>query len=254
MPGTKNSKKKVYDAIWRKLILGELQPGARLSETALAKEFGVSRTPVREALNQLSRDGLVDSIPNTGSYVRKLDPDEIAELLDLRELLEIYAIRRAARIISESQLDEMRKTCQVMGSVRDEVVGRNIKELEGALAMRWRVSEVAFHASLVDNSSAKQVSPISRLARDFHILLNLCMRLPRDKTITLRERLSRVVKQHESIVDALAERDPEKASARLRDHIREGRRQILQNDDSENTADSSVKRSDASALDKILRY
>jgi len=254
MPLTKNSKKKVYDAIWRKLLVGELKPGVRLSETALATELGVSRTPVREALNQLSRDGLVESIPNTGTYVRKLDPDEVAELLDLRELLEVYSIRRAARRVTEIQLDEMRKTCQVMESVRDEVINANVKELEGTLAVRWRVSEVAFHASLVDCSSAKQVSPISRLARDFHILLNLCMRLPRDRASMLRDRVTSGVRQHQSILEALAERNPEKAANLLRDHIRDGRRHILKNYDSENGSHSSSERSDASALEKILRY
>lgn len=246
-----NNKKKVYDAIRHKLLLGELRPGTRLSEVALAKELGVSRTPVREAFNQLGRDGLVESMPYTGTYVKKLDREELAELFDLREILEAYAARRAAQRINEVQLDELRKNCMLMESINKEIVQADQRELEGTLALRWKVCDVAFHSSLI---AATDSTRISRIIRDFHILTNLCLQSSRDKSIKLKDNIARVLREHMAIVEALAKRDGEKAGRLISEHLREGKRQTLINYVEDKANKFSTESAADLAIEKILGY
>ena len=82
----------IYSIIKKAIVSGEYAPGFWLQEVELSKELGVSRSPVREALKQLSADGLVKEIPNKGTFVREFTQKEIIEIYEIRELLESYAI------------------------------------------------------------------------------------------------------------------------------------------------------------------
>ena len=99
------------DEAYRRLIeeirRGELLPGARLRETDLAVRLGISRTPVREAIRQLEADGLVVHLPRQGASIRSLDYAEIAELYEMRAVLEGTAARLAARSASDMELAEL---------------------------------------------------------------------------------------------------------------------------------------------------
>ena len=86
----------VTSALRRAIVSGLLQPGEALSETVLAQRFGVSRTPVREALKQLERERLVDIVPRVGTYVRKATGDEVLDGLVVKEALEGAAARLMA--------------------------------------------------------------------------------------------------------------------------------------------------------------
>lgn len=90
----------------RRILSGEFREGEALRQDALAAEFGVSRIPVREAFRQLAAEGLVTIHPHRGAVVSALSPDEIAELFDLRALLEPELIRRAAPRRTEADLRE----------------------------------------------------------------------------------------------------------------------------------------------------
>jgi len=246
-----NSKKKVYDAIRHKLLTAALKPGARLSEATLAKEMGVSRTPVREALIQLGRDGLLEIMPHVGTYVKKLNRDEIAELFDLREMLETYAAARTAQRINEVELDEMRKNCLMMESLNKMIIGENIGELSETLSLRLNICDVAFHSSLIAAANSPRVS---RIIRDFHILTNLCLHGPRDKTLKLHDDLVRVVEDHAAIVRALESRDAEKAASHIRGHIREGKRQALASYQADEGTPPAFEHDSDSIIEKILGY
>lgn len=87
----------VAEEIRRLIMSGQLAPGERLLEDRLAEQLGVSRNPVREALRALEGSGLVEVRPRRGAYVSQLDPEQAAQLLDLRAVIEAYAARLAAR-------------------------------------------------------------------------------------------------------------------------------------------------------------
>src|SRR5262250_3701626 len=87
----------VYEALVELVIAGRLTPGQHLVETELARQLGVSRQPVREALHRLEAEGWVDLRPNQGAFVHVPTDQEVDELLDVRELLEVETARLAVR-------------------------------------------------------------------------------------------------------------------------------------------------------------
>src|SRR5713226_2530768 len=87
-----------YEAVRQMILSGEAEAGSRLGEAELAETLGLSRTPVREALQRLGADGLVDVLPHRGARVARWTRDDLAEIFELRSLLEPYAAARAARL------------------------------------------------------------------------------------------------------------------------------------------------------------
>jgi DNA-binding GntR family transcriptional regulator len=90
------------------ILSGGYKPGERLRQGEIAALLGVSRMPVRSSLRTLEAEGLVEIRPNVGAVVTVLRPEQIAEIYDLRELLETYLLRRAADVVTPEQLAEMR--------------------------------------------------------------------------------------------------------------------------------------------------
>src|SRR5271169_1260355 len=103
-----NLKIHAYEHIRKRLLSGDLAPGASLSPALLAKEIGISHTPVREAISQLESEGLVERLPRLGARVRLIDRRELEELFELRETLEADAAAWAAERISEEQIVALR--------------------------------------------------------------------------------------------------------------------------------------------------
>lgn len=98
---------RISDLLLERILRGELGPGQRLSETALAEELGVSRTPVREALKVLTGSGLIEAIPRRGFFVRGIDASRLRQALDLRYILEMYAAEQGIETVSQEELSKM---------------------------------------------------------------------------------------------------------------------------------------------------
>ena len=99
---------RVHDALRTAITDGEIAPGTRLPAEALAERFGTSRTPIREALLMLEREGLVKVEPHRGAIVRSFDPADLLDLYEVRALIEPHAAARAATRVEPGQLDRMR--------------------------------------------------------------------------------------------------------------------------------------------------
>ena len=102
---------RVRDAIQRAILTGALAPGERLRAEALAQRFGTSRTPVREALQSLEAEGLVEIEPHRGAVVRPFDAAGLVELYELRAVIEPYAAARAAERIGSEALAALEANC-----------------------------------------------------------------------------------------------------------------------------------------------
>ena len=102
----------VYEALVELVIAGRLTPGQHLVETELARQLGVSRQPVREALHRLEAEGWVDLRPNQGAFVHVPTDQEVDQLLDVRELLEVETARLAARAVTADQVARLRAICR----------------------------------------------------------------------------------------------------------------------------------------------
>ena len=101
---------RVYEHLHGEIMADRLPPGTELSEVALSKELAVSRGPIREAMGRLAADGLVTVRPRRGAEVREITPRELVDAYQVREALEVLAIRLAMPRITESDLDSPERT------------------------------------------------------------------------------------------------------------------------------------------------
>jgi DNA-binding GntR family transcriptional regulator len=101
----------VYDALIDLIVGGELAPGQHMVETDLARQLGVSRQPIREALHRMEAEGWVDLRPSQGAFVHVPTDQEVDELLDVRALLEAETARLAARSPNPGRLTRLREIC-----------------------------------------------------------------------------------------------------------------------------------------------
>lgn len=104
----------LFQLIEKDILSQKLAANEKLTEQSLCKKYNVSRTPVREALRQLEADGLIENIPNRGSYVIGLSKRDISDLFDLRALLEIQGVEWAIKRMSDDELDELREKIEFM--------------------------------------------------------------------------------------------------------------------------------------------
>ncbi len=192
-----------YTALLAEIRDGQLAPGDRLRETELAHRFGVSRTPVREAIRQLEADGLVTHLPRVGATVRKLEYSEVMELYEMRVVLECAAARMAARSASDVEIIEIEAIAAELASVG-----------KGTEASRLNRQ---FHRALLDAAKNRFLSKsMFSLQRALMIL--------GPTTLSDAERYDGAVKEHRAIIEALIARDGATAEAAMRAHILAGQR------------------------------
>ncbi len=186
----------------RQLIFdGELAPGSRLQEAELSQRFGVSRTPLREALKLLTAEGLITFQPNRGATVTQLSLDELAETFPVMGVLEALAGELAASHASKADLAELRL-------LHDEIVRHyERQDLKDYFSANQR-----FHERLVDAAHNET------LASHYHQLAGR-VRRARYRANLSRERWAQSVDEHCQIIAALEARDGDTLARVLRAHI-----------------------------------
>jgi DNA-binding GntR family transcriptional regulator len=197
-----------YLALRDAITSGELAAGTRLREAPLARHFAVSTTPVREALRRLDREGLVRLAPNRGAVVAEFSRREIADLFEIREILECRAVRRAA-----------------LQPIRELAPAEEILVLAGALLdegsapdrIEWNRLDVSFHRALNDLSGNLELAELSE--RIHRTVQALCVRAMRDP-IYGPEKLLQIQEHHRGILAAVRAGSAREAEARMRAHIR----------------------------------
>jgi DNA-binding GntR family transcriptional regulator len=172
----------------------------RLDERSLAQGFGISRTPVREAMAQLEREGFVRSVPRRGVYVVRKTKREVIELITAWAALESMAARLITAIASDDEIASLRK---MFATFENGAVRAHLDE--------YSQLNIEFHQSII------------RLSRNT-MLINLAenlfthMRMIRRKTIGEKDRADRSIRDHMHIIEALEARDTVRAEALVRDH------------------------------------
>ncbi|MBI4264438.1 MAG: GntR family transcriptional regulator [Acidobacteria bacterium] len=207
--GSESLSASVYGRLRDAILSGEYRPGARLNEDEIARRFRVSRTPLRDALKQLELEGLVTRTRYQGVSVKRLSPDEILELLDLREVLEGLAARLAAEHMSDADREKL----QAIFAEAEELnrTGEYASYLDRA---------TQFHELLVDSSGSEQLSRFMRNMYDR-------IRLVRSRTIYLPGRARNSLNEHRELLAALVARDPDRAETVNRARIRAIKRDVL---------------------------
>jgi len=196
---------KVYAEIRGKIISNQLVPGARLKEDAWAKKMEVSRVAVREALNRLFGENLVNKGERGGYFVKSLNTEDIREIRELREVLELGALQLACDKLEENDLQELEKICDDFSNmVRNGYFG-------GACE-----ADVKFHETLINTSRNQKLKNIylSSNIPLFHFKLG--------RSSSHMDDYEQTDKEHRAILDALKSRDFESAKSVLINHLHRG--------------------------------
>lgn len=213
---------KAYLLIQKKIASGELPAGSLLSELAISKELGSSRTPVREAVGQLLAEGLLELSPGGGIVVTRLTRQGIVDLYELREALEIFAVGRAARNVMKpadrERLGDLIEETQVL---LKELKASGKKELNPEQMRRFSVSDLGFHALLIRMAANAR---ILKVVNDTRLMIRIFgIQISGHR----RDELERIYKQHRDILQAVVEQDAERAQRLLAEHIQASARERL---------------------------
>ena len=204
-----------YRALHGKLLGGEFAPGTLLSEVSLAREFGISRTPLREAMGQLVAEGFLEQIPSRGTVVARFARQDIVELYELREALEIYAARKAAaRALSEEHAREFHDVLNRLLGLRDELVRSGQPRLGAEQMQRLMGMDIAFHSHLLRLAGNGR---ILKVVGDTRLLMRIFSLRHEGHTAT---QVTEIHRQHRDILEAVLAGDPGLASGRIAEHIR----------------------------------
>ncbi len=213
---------KAYEALYSRIMGGEIKPGERVREAGVAKEFGLSRTPVREVLQRLESEGLLMHQPHRGMVVKQLDHQAVTELYLMREVLEATAASMAAQHASDAEvaalqdiLEEQRKQYATREVGDDDKGCRNESDDSAAANLNKM-----FHKMLVRSAH-------NRYLFDMAQTLSIELALLGRTTLSLSGRLEESLLEHQAILDAITARDSEKAKLAATAHIQSAHKSRL---------------------------
>jgi DNA-binding GntR family transcriptional regulator len=192
----------VAEQLRQRIFRRELEPGSWIDEVKLAQEYGISRTPLREALKVLAAEGLVTMKVRRGAYVTEVSERDLAEVYHLLALLESDAAAVVAERATEAELKDLRKLHE---------------ELEGAVTDRDRFFAVneRFHMRLLELAS-------NRWRNQMVADLRKVMKLNRHASLLKSGRIEESLAEHRAVMEAILRRDPEAAREGMQRHFRSG--------------------------------
>ena len=190
----------VYEQLRTAIVKGEYSPHERLVETDLADQLGVSRTPVREGLQRLASEGLVQS-RRRAWFVHYHTPDEVREIYEIRAALEGYAARLAAERGSDSDLSRIQKIHEDHGVDTARGPRDHLVELNSA-----------FHDAILAAAENGRLTALTQQSREYFFDHDIA-------TLYSDEDARASIAGHARIVEALFARDPDRAEDAIRDHI-----------------------------------
>jgi DNA-binding GntR family transcriptional regulator len=202
----------IYEALSRAIMTGEIAPGEKLSEPAIAEQMGVSRAPVREALRRLQELGIVTHVANQGARVVSPTLDEFLALLDVREALETMACRLAAFQMTTADIEALQQIVEAHGvSLNANPSGPYIQD----------DFDTDFHVRVARGCGNPVLSHL--LCDQFYPRLKLC----RAKHRTVKGRGLTAWKEHSRILEAIGDRDGDAAEFLMRRHVKAARAALL---------------------------
>lgn len=189
------------ELIEEQIATGVRKPGTRLDEQELAAEFGVSRTPIREALIQLAAVGLVEMRPRRGAIVADIGPARLCEIFEVMAELEAMCGRLAARRIGEAEQKELLKAHYACEAARDA-------QDPDEYYRRNEIFHQRIYAASHNGFLAEQADALHRRLRPYRRL-----------QLRVRNRMQTSYSEHQAVVDAILAGDGERAAEALRSHV-----------------------------------
>ena len=193
---------RVFQSIREDILSGRYEQNTELKEAAIGAELGVSRTPVREALRQLELEGLVTIIPNRGAYVNMITAKDVQDIYVIRSMLEGLCARWATQSITAEQLDSMEETLCLSEYHTSKKNYEKLDELDSL-----------FHEQLYEAGGSRI---LNHILSDFHDYVKMV----RKATISTSSRSVTSTEEHRAIFEAIKEKDPDKAEALAKEHVK----------------------------------
>ena len=192
---------KAYITLQKAIIELDFKPGELLKKSELCKSLGISRTPLSEAIALLVQDGLVEVVPQAGTYVARFSIDELKEGAFIREALEVAAVRKLASSITEQNSIELRRNLRLQRAYIDD------KDVQGFYSL-----DSQFHSIILDATGFRK---LSRLADTAWINVNRVRRL----LLPVPGRIEATYDEHEKIFSALKQQDIGLSEKVLKEHL-----------------------------------
>jgi len=209
-PETENLHMSIYEKLKSQIINFTLKPGQKLQDRQLGLQFGVSRTPVREALNRLVQEGFVRQISGRGYFVKEITIKEIENLYEVREALEVLAAQQAIQKINNRQIKKL-----------SEILKSHKKLIQKGESKGRLLEDADFHRTIVISSGNQYL---------YGIINNIF-----DKISTFRaidalslQRAKIAYQEHKEIFDLLKEKDTQRLKKKLGKHISEAKRDAIE--------------------------
>jgi DNA-binding GntR family transcriptional regulator len=203
MKEAKSKKLRVYETLKQRIINQALKPGEPINDVILSKELKISKTPIREALQQLEREGFVENIPGRGSFVSHISIQDLRETFEIREMLECEAIKRAALKRDPEKLSAIRRAFE-----------SSVGSPENDLPLHFRSGD-QIHAFIFESLGNQRLLEIYRRLLD-HIVRHRIHFFSGSH----QGRAEESYKEHLEILDALAAQDPARCAQAMRVHLR----------------------------------
>ena len=197
----KSASRRVYLELRQRIIDMTLLPGTKIIERDIAAEHGISRTPVHEAVQRLTEEGLIEVVQRVGTFVARIPLDQLEEAMLVRTALEVAVVEKAATQVTPADITRLK---QLLADQHACVEANDIKGFHRA--------DELFHEALAD---------IAKLPRVWPIILQSKMQVDRYRQLTLPipGRMDGVVEQHKAIVDALEEERVSDAANAMHNHL-----------------------------------
>ncbi|TFL16498.1 GntR family transcriptional regulator [Jannaschia formosa] len=195
--------RRTYLTLRAAIVELRVAPGAALRKEAICKELGVSRSPVSEAMAKLAAEGLVQIVPQAGSFVAPLSLPEIREGAFLREAIELAAIEHLAPRITDDQIQALRRTLAMQAALVEE------GDRDGFYAL-----DAQMHGMLLDFTGYRRLAIVADSAF-VHVDRARRLILPQGR------RVADTLEEHRAVLAALEARDPDAARTALRHHLRQ---------------------------------
>ena len=204
-------RERAYEHLKASILSGRFNPGERLAEEHLAKELGISRTPIREALHKLESEGLIKPLASRGFVASQDSKDDIEELFEIRAVLEGYALRLICGRITDTVLAQLEETVE---KAEEALRRHGLDEI-----FQWNTR---FHDTLHDLITDKR-----RLYHQMVTMRQYVLRY-RKNTLQYPDGGARTVDGHRKILLALRLRDPDLCERVMREHIQQSKTDALQ--------------------------
>lgn len=193
---------KIFILLRDRILNESYKCGDKLNELTLAKELKISRTPIREALKQLELEGLVESIPNKGVYVKGFSPRDIDDMFEIRLSLEGLAVSFAIDRMDEVHLAKIKEVFELLEFYTKKGDFDKVNDFN-----------ILFHESIYQ---ATQSTYFEQILKDIHYYVSVTSR----HSIARPERLESSLVEHRAILEAIIDGDKDEATERIQRHIR----------------------------------